>query len=146
MLIKKLVECVSKGGNLLLNVGPDAYGNFPPESTAILKEIGKWMSKNYESIYGCGIADVPKPDYGRVTKKGNTYYFHMYENTIGPVPLLGLDKSKVKKIRALASGYEIPISTNWVHSDYPDIVFADLGPNPILPDDIDYVLAVEMNE
>ena len=70
----------------------------------------------------------------------------MYENTIGPVPLLGLDKSKVKKIRALASGYEIPISTNWVHSDYPDIVFADLGPNPILPDDIDYVLAVEMNE
>ena len=104
------------------------------------------MSKNYESIYGCGIADVPKPDYGRVTKKRNTYYFHMYENTIGPVPLLGLDKSKVKKIRALASGYEIPISTNWVHSDYPDIVFADLGPNPILPDDIDYVLAVEMNE
>ncbi|MDE7015487.1 MAG: alpha-L-fucosidase, partial [Kineothrix sp.] len=77
MLIKKLVECVSKGGNLLLNVGPDAYGNFPPESTAILKEIGKWMDKNYESIYGCGIADVPKPDYGRVTKIGNTYYFHM---------------------------------------------------------------------
>ena len=77
MLIKKLVECVSKGGNMLLNVGPDAYGNFPPQSVEILAEIGRWMKKNKESIYGCGIADVPKPDYGRVTRKGNTYYFHI---------------------------------------------------------------------
>lgn len=146
MLIKKLVECVSKGGNLLLNVGPDAYGNFPPESTAILKEIGAWMKKNSGSIYGCGPADVPKPDFGRVTKKGNTYYFHMYENTIGPVPLLGLEKSRVKKIRALADGHEIPVSESWVHSDYPGLLFADLGPDPVLPDPVDYVLAVEMEE
>ncbi len=146
MLIKKLVECVSKGGNLLLNVGPDAYGNFPPESTAILKEIGAWMKKNSGSIYGCGPADVPKPDFGRVTKKGNTYYFHMYENTIGPVPLLGLEKSRVKKIRALADGHEIPVSESWVHSDYPGLLFAELGPDPVLPDPVDYVLAVEMEE
>ena len=146
MLIKKLVECVSKGGNLLLNVGPDAYGNFPPESTAILKEIGAWMKKNSGSIYGCGPADVPKPDFGRVTKKGNTYYFHMYENTIGPVPLLGLEKSRVKKIRALTDGHEIPVSESWVHSDYPGLLFADLGPDPVLPDPVDYVLAVEMEE
>ena len=70
----------------------------------------------------------------------------MYENTIGPVPLIGLEKDKVKKIRALSTGYEIPVSTSWVHSDYPDIVFADLGPDPVLPDDIDYVLEVEMEE
>ena len=131
---------------MLLNVGPDAYGNFPPQSVEILAEIGRWMKKNKESIYGCGIADVPKPDYGRVTRKGNTYYFHMYENTIGPVPLIGLDKTKVKGIRALADGYELPVSTSWVHSDYPDIVFADLGPNPVLPDSTDYVLKVEMED
>ncbi|WP_455619178.1 alpha-L-fucosidase [Eisenbergiella sp.] len=146
MLIKKLVECVSKGGNMLLNVGPDAYGNFPPRSVEILEEIGRWMKKNGDSIYGCGPAGIPKPDYGRVTRKGNTYYFHMFENTIGPVPLPGLDKSRVKKIRALADGYEIPVSDSWVHSDYPDIVFASLGPDPVLPDPTDYVLAVEMNE
>ncbi|WP_278183999.1 alpha-L-fucosidase [Lachnoclostridium phytofermentans] len=146
MLIKKLVECVSKGGNMLLNVGPDAYGNIPEESVEILSQIGKWMKRNHDSIYGCGIANVPKPDYGRVTRKGNKYYFHMFENTIGPVPLLGLEKNKVKKIRALATGYEIPISTSWVHSDYPDIVFANLGPNPVLPDNIDYVLEVEMDD
>ena len=39
MIIKKLVECVSKGGNMLLNVGPDAKGNIPCESVRILKEI-----------------------------------------------------------------------------------------------------------
>lgn len=146
MIIKKLVECVSKGGNMLLNVGPDAYGNIPAESMEILGQIGSWMKHNANSIYGCGMSLLPKPDYGRVTKKNNKYYFHMYENTIGPVPLLGLDKKKVKKIRSLATGYEIPISTSWVHSDYPDIVFADLGQNPVLPDAVDYVLEVEMEE
>ena len=50
MLIRKLVECVSKGGNMILNVGPDARGNIPEESVRILKEIGKWMEKNKESI------------------------------------------------------------------------------------------------
>ena len=146
MLIKKLVECVSKGGNMLLNVGPDAYGNIPPQSMEILETIGKWMRYNHDSIYGCGACDLPKPDFGRITRNGNRYYFHMYENTIGPVPLIGLEKDRVKKIRALSTGYEIPVSTSWVHSDYPDIVFADLGPDPVLPDDIDYVLEVEMEE
>ena len=144
MLIKKLVECVSKGGNMLLNVGPDAYGNIPPESTQILQEIGRWMQLNGDSIYGCGAANLPKPDYGRVTRNENTYYFHLYENTIGPVPLVGLQPDKVRSIRNLATGYEIPVSHSWVHSDYPDIVFANLGENPVLPDPVDYVLAVEI--
>ncbi|MDD3339232.1 MAG: alpha-L-fucosidase [Lachnospiraceae bacterium] len=146
MLIKKLVECVSKGGNMLLNVGPDAYGKFPEESSKILKEMGQWMKRNHESIYGCGRADIERPDYGKVTKNGNKYYFHIYENSIGPVPLPGLKKSAVKKIRALYDGTEVPVSTSWVHSDYPDMVFADLGPNPVLPDPVDYVLEVEMIE
>ena len=68
MLIKKLVECVSKGGNLILNVGPDAKGNIPEESMEILQTIGKWMKKNSESIYGCGKSEIAKPDYGRITR------------------------------------------------------------------------------
>lgn len=54
IVISTLVNCVSKGGNLLLNVGPDARGNFPDESVQILTEVGKWMKKNAASIYGCG--------------------------------------------------------------------------------------------
>ncbi|WP_130836479.1 alpha-L-fucosidase [Lachnoclostridium sp. Marseille-P6806] len=142
MLIKKLVECVSKGGNLLLNVGPDARGNIPEESMAILGEIGRWMKKNHESIYGCGRADVEKPEFGRITQNGDTYYFHIYENTIGPIPLPGLRPEEIVSIRALENGYEIPVSTSWVHSDYPELCFADLGEDPVLPDPVDYVLAV----
>ena len=142
MLIKKLVECVSKGGNMILNVGPDAQGNIPPQSQAILRDIGRWMHDNAESIYGCGRSELPRPEFGRVTQKDKTLYFHMYENTMGPAPLLGLRAEDVAGIRLLSTGQEIPVSTSWVHSDYPDIVFADLGPNPVLPDPVDTVLKV----
>ena len=144
LIIKKLVECVSKGGNLLLNVGPDARGNFPPESLERLKAIGKWMRLNSRSIYGCGKAGIEKPDYGRVTRNGNKLYFHIYENTLGPLPLMGLKKDEIKSIRALATGAEIPISTSWVHSDYPEIVFAYLGENPVQPDGVDTVIEVTL--
>ncbi|MBQ7874168.1 MAG: alpha-L-fucosidase, partial [Oscillospiraceae bacterium] len=78
-LIRKLVECVSKGGNLLLNVGPDARGVIPEESMQILAGIGKWMKKNSASIYGCGTAGIDKPEYGRITRKGNKLYYHVNE-------------------------------------------------------------------
>lgn len=142
MLIRKLVECVSKGGNLLLNVGPDARGNIPIESMERLEVIGRWMDKNSASIYGCGKAEIEKPDYGRVTAKDGRLYFHVYENTVGPLPLVGLKREEIRAIRNLATGAEVPISTSWVHSDYPEIVFADLGPDPVLPDEIDTVLEV----
>lgn len=144
MLIKKLVECVSKGGNLLLNVGPDARGNIPEESMERLEAIGKWMAKNGESIYGCGKAGIEKPDWGRVTGREGTLYFHVYENTIGPLPLPGLKKEEIVSIRSLATGAEIPVSASWVHSDYPEILFADLGPDPVLPDETDTVLKVTL--
>ena len=145
MLIRKLVECVSKGGNFLLNVGPDARGNIPEESLDRLRAIGAWMGKNSCSIIGCGKAALERPDYGRLTANADKLYFHIYENTLGPLPLLGLSKENIRSIRYLATGAEIPISTSWVHSDYPDIVFADLGPSPDLPDSVDTVIEVCLN-
>lgn len=56
------------------------------------------------------------------------------------------DKDKIVKVRALDDGHEVPISNAWMHSDYPDIAFVDLGPDPVLPDPVDYVLEVEMAE
>ena len=114
MLIKKLVECVSKGGNLLLNVGPDATGRVPAESLAILQEIGAWMEKNGDSIYGCGPAGLDKPEYGRFTRKGDKLYIHIFENTVGPLPLFGVDKDRILSVRRLSDGSEVPISTSWV--------------------------------
>ncbi len=145
MLIRKLVECVSKGGNMLLNVGPDGTGVFPQASEEILGRIGSWMKLNSESIYGCGPAgEFPKPEYGRITRNGNRIFLHMYENTLGPVPLVGFTKDMITRVRELATGTEIPISTQWVHSDYPDMAFLDLGPDPVLPDPVDYVIEIDI--
>ncbi|MBR2895688.1 MAG: alpha-L-fucosidase [Oscillospiraceae bacterium] len=146
LLIRKLVECVSKGGNLLLNVGPDARGNIPKASLERLKIIGEWMTENSASIYCCGKSKLFKPEYGRITANDKKLYFHIFENTLGPLPLIGLKKEEISSIRYLATGAEIPISTSWVHSDYPDIVFADLGLDPVLPDEIDTVLEITLKE
>ncbi|MBX3435055.1 MAG: alpha-L-fucosidase [Pirellulales bacterium] len=50
-LIQILVETRARGGNLLLNVGPDSYGRIPPEQEALLRELGLWLFINGEAIY-----------------------------------------------------------------------------------------------
>ena len=50
-LIHMLVDIVAKGGNLLLNVGPDAQGNLPPEALERMEQIGVWMNQNGKAIY-----------------------------------------------------------------------------------------------
>ncbi|MDI9519748.1 MAG: alpha-L-fucosidase [Bacillota bacterium] len=144
MLVRKLVECVSKGGNLLLNVGPDARGLIPDKSLEILKDIGKWMKRNHESIYGCGIAGMDKPDFGRVTRNGKKLYFHVFDNPIGYLPLPGIKPEEVKRIRLLSSGSEMAIVKDWITNNYPDISFVSFGLDPRLPDETDTVVMVEL--
>lgn len=145
LLIKKLVEIVSKGGNLLLDVGPDARGRIPEESVKALEEMGKWMEKNGESIIGCSRSELPKPDWGRITQNGKNLYLHIYENTLGPLPLQGVSKEKIQSIRELSSGAEVRLSDNELKSAYDnDFTFIELGENPILLDPIDTVLKVTL--
>ena len=131
---------------MILNIGPDAYGNIPQEEVDILKYFAHWMKKNGESIYGCGNAGMDKPNFGRVTRKGNTYYFHVFENAVGALPIQGIDRKRIRRIRALESGHEVHVVTHFNYSDYPDVVFADLGEDPVLPDPVDYVLKVEVSD
>ena len=91
------------------------------------------------------MSGLEKPDFGRFTRRGNTLYAHIFENTIGPLPLFGVPKSQIASIRRLADGSEVQLSTSWVHSDYPDLAFADLGENPVLPDPIDTVLEIQLH-
>ena len=120
VIIRKLVECVSKGGNLLLNVGPDANGRIPEESVKTLQGVGAWMEKNSDSIYGCGAADMEKPEYGRITRRGNRIYLHITEPVIGPIPFKGIKKEEIAQIRLLYDGVELKLSNAWVTTDYKD--------------------------
>jgi len=58
-LIRNLIDCTSKGGNFVLNVGPTASGEFPAQHLAIIEALGKWTSANGEAIYGT----VPVPEF-----------------------------------------------------------------------------------
>ena len=144
MIVRKLVECVSKGGNLLMNVGPDANGRIPSESVEILENVGVWMSKNSDSIYGCGCSDIDKPDYGRITQNGKKLYYHVMDNPIGGVPLTGIHEEDIQKIRLLYSNSELRIEKGWITNNYPGMVFVVLGNNPIPPDETDTVIEVTL--
>jgi len=79
-LITNLVDIVSKGGNYLLNVGPTAAGDIPPESVQRLKEVGAWMKVNGESIYGTHASPFKKLPWGRCTVKtaGNDTILYLH--------------------------------------------------------------------
>jgi alpha-L-fucosidase len=68
-LIHNLVDIASKGGNYLLNVGPDALGQFPQGSIDDLKAVGAWMKVNSESIYATTASPLAPLAWGRCTKK-----------------------------------------------------------------------------
>jgi alpha-L-fucosidase len=83
LLIKNLIDIASKGGNFLLNVGPDNLGQIPAPSVERLEEIGAWMGKYGESIYGTKAGPVQNVDWCRSTmktKKSKTkVYLHVFD-------------------------------------------------------------------
>lgn len=107
VLIQMLADIASKGGNLLLNVGPTSEGLIPDSSIVRLKQIGRWMQKNGESVYGTSASPFFKLPWGRCTKKevdGKTIlYLHVFDlpkEEILRVPGL---KSKISDIYLLAN-------------------------------------------
>ena len=146
-IIRKLVECVSKNGNMILNVGPNAKGEIPLEEQRILEEIAAWMQQNSDSIYGCGRAELPKPEWGYYTQNGNKLYTHVFEPPIGPLGLQGLGE-RVKNVRLLADGSELKVSQPWNTFDFTDHIFVNFGePEHLthpLPDAVDTVLKLEL--
>jgi alpha-L-fucosidase len=101
-LIRNLIDCASKGGNYLLNVGPTSEGLFPEASIERLAEIGRWMKANGESIYGTQASPFEKFSWGRCTQKeiesGRTrLYLHVFDwPADGKLVLEGLANKPVK--------------------------------------------------
>ena len=147
MVIRNLVECVSKNGNLLVNVGPDAKGRFPKEAVRVLEGVADWMKDNSESIYGCGCAEFGKPEWGRYTQKGNKLYAHVYEECMGAACLPGL-AGKIDHMRLLYDGSEIRPTEYWNVKEYPNDAFFFFSNNRTLsfplPDERDTVVEITL--
>lgn len=82
-LIRNLIDIASKGGNYLLNIGPQGDGAVPQQSVDALRAIGVWMQANGESIYGTTASPFEKLEWGRCTRKqladGQTrLYLHVF--------------------------------------------------------------------
>lgn len=89
-LVRYLVDIVSKGGNYLLNIGPDALGNIPEPSIERLTEVGQWLERNGAAIYGTNPGPIQGLDWCRTTAKDDTTYLHVFEwNADGKLVLPG---------------------------------------------------------
>ena len=78
-LIRMLVEVVSKGGNLLLNIGPKPDGTIQQEFVTRLEAMGEWLKVNGESIYGTKASPFTRmPFFGRATQKGSNLYLQVF--------------------------------------------------------------------
>ena len=90
-LIGLLTETVSKGGNLILNVGPTARGEFDGRAKERLEGFAKWMHWNSRSIYGCTVAPegITAPNGTAITynPKTNRAYIHLYDYPMGYLPV-----------------------------------------------------------
>ncbi len=99
-LIQMLIDVASKGGNLLLNVGPKPDGTFPDEAIERLTAIGDWMDINAEAIYGTQASPFTDLPWGRCTMRESddgtttTLYLHVFdwpEDQVLVIPGLGND-------------------------------------------------------
>jgi alpha-L-fucosidase len=107
-LIQDLVSVASKGGNLLLDVGPTPEGTIQPEFVERLQAMGRWMKVYGDSIYGTTYGPLQSLPFGKTTAKGKLIFLHVFDwpangrlevpglsGRVAQIGLLG-DKRKLK--------------------------------------------------
>ena len=96
-MLEKLIDIASKGGNLLLNVGPDAAGVVPLPIQKELRKIGAWLEKNGKAVYGTEKSPFPAaPSWGRITRRGKKLYLIVTDPLASVVTLTGLRTPALK--------------------------------------------------
>lgn len=111
-VIRLLSDVVSKGGNLLLNIGPDAHGRVPEPAERSLRGVGAWMRVNGEAIHGTTASPFDRLPWGRATQKSGVLFLHVHDwPTDGRlvVPM----KGRVRTAAILGGG----AITSWIASD-----------------------------
>jgi len=110
-LIRVLVEVVSRGGNFLLNVGPQPDGLVQPEFQERLRGIGNWLEVNGESIFDTTYGPIQNVAGIRTTAGRDHVYVHLLESPNGPLTLPDF-KRKVASVRSLATNQMLRFSQN----------------------------------
>ena len=147
MLLRTFVDCLSNGGNLLLDIGPREDGSIPEEEVNILKEFGRWTKKHAEAIYGTrrGIDNRCFQGYTALNKDGNTLYLYIPYTPHDVVEVKGL-LSDVKRVRVVGSNRELNFKLynkpSW--ASWPGNLYIEV-PEDVLDKQIT-VIAVDFNE
>jgi alpha-L-fucosidase len=105
-LIKLLVDTVSLGGNLLMNVGPTGRGTFDDRANDALEVYGDWLRLNGRAIYGAGASQYAAPKDCRLTQRGNRLYLHIYSWPFRHIHIDGL-ADKIKYAQFLHDASEV---------------------------------------
>jgi alpha-L-fucosidase len=136
-VIERLAQVTAQGGNLALNVGPQADGRLPARFSELSDEVGRWLERNGEAIYGVrpGLSDCST--YGPMTVKGSTLYLHVLDWPGSALHLAGLE-NRVLHVRFLADGWRIDFRQEGAH-----LYLRNLPTLP--PDPADTVIAVTVD-
>lgn len=121
--IQLMAKAASRGGNLLMNIGPKGDGTFDTRDVNILQGIGKWVDKNYESVGGAGISGMPLQNWGVTTRKGNKLYLHIFEwPTDGKLQVGGIPAAATKAyLLADAGRKELKVASAAMSSGVVDL-------------------------
>lgn len=77
--VQLVASAASKGGNILMNVGPMGNGKWDEKDVQIFRSVGDWLAVNGEGIYGVERTTLPIQQWGVSTWKGDTLYAHVFE-------------------------------------------------------------------
>ncbi|MCD4723952.1 MAG: alpha-L-fucosidase, partial [Bacteroidales bacterium] len=137
-IIRIFVDCISMGGNLLLDIGPKADGTIAEEQVNILKELGRWTNKHSDAIYGTKAGIPHEYFYGLTALSADkkTLYLFVDGKPNGPLMVKGL-KNKVNRIWVVGNGtklsYDIKMKAYW--SAKPGILYIDI-PDEVLDSEV----------
>ena len=146
MILRTFVDCISNGGNLLLDIGPREDGSIPEEEVEVLRELGRWNRKHAEAVYGtrAGIPSEHVLTYTSLNKDSDILYLYLPYKPNGPIEIKGL-VNDVKKVRVVGNGAELT-HTVYNKNDWngiPGLLEIDV-PDEVL-DPMITVIAVELD-